>query len=123
MYRLALARDFIARHYLIGGDFGAENLEHSHAYRLEVRLAGERLDRHGYLIDLTVLEQAVEEVLARFRDRCLNELAEFAGLNPSLEHFCRIVWQQLNARLGKGGVRLEVRLWENPSAWAAYDGG
>ncbi len=123
MYRLTLTRDFIARHYLIGGDFGAENIEHSHAYRLEVRLAGEHLDRHGYLVDLVALEQVVEEVIRRFRDRCLNELPEFAGLNPSLEHFCRIVWQHLQARLAADNLCLEVRLWENPSAWAAYDGG
>ncbi len=121
MYRLALTREFIARHYLIGGDFGAENQEHSHPYRLEVRLAGNRLDQHGYLIDLLALEQAVEEVVGQFRDRCLNKLPEFAGLNPSLEHFCRILWQHLNARL-MAGLHLEVRLWESPHAWAAYDG-
>ncbi len=122
MYRLALARDFIARHYLIGGDFGAENQEHSHAYRLEVRLAGETLDCHGYLVDLVALEQAMEEAVGRFRDRCLNDLPEFAGLNPSLEHFCRIVWQHLQERLMLDCCRLEVRLWESPGAWAGYDG-
>jgi 6-pyruvoyltetrahydropterin/6-carboxytetrahydropterin synthase len=121
MYRLAVTRSFIARHYLIGGDFGAENLEHSHSYRLEVRLAGEHLDRHGYLVDLVVLEQAVDKTLARFCDRCLNELAEFAGLNPSLEHFCRIVWQTLKSQLPES-LKLEVRLWESPTAWAAYAG-
>lgn len=122
MYRLALAREFIARHYLIGADFGPENQEHSHAYQLEVRLAGKTLDRHGYLVDLAALAQVVEEVVGRFRDCCLNELPEFAGLNPSLEHFCRIVWQQLKERLSLDGLCLEVRLWESPSAWAAYDG-
>ncbi|MCX8049002.1 MAG: 6-carboxytetrahydropterin synthase [Methylohalobius sp.] len=120
MYQLGLQRDFIARHYLIGGDFGAENIEHSHAYRVEVRLSGEMLNRHGYLVDLVVLEQAVEKVVARFRDRCLNELPEFAGLNPSLEHFCRILYQELKRCSELGGLALTVRLWENPHAWASY---
>ena len=38
MYQLALTRDFVAQHYLIGGDWGAENLKHSHAYKVEVLL-------------------------------------------------------------------------------------
>lgn len=122
MYRLGLTRDFIAHHYLIGGDFGPENQEHSHAYRLEVRLAGETLDRHGFLVDLAALEQAVEKVVGRFRDCCLNDLPEFAGINPSLERFCRIVWQHLQECPILDGFCLEVRLWESPSAWAAYDG-
>ena len=38
MYTLAVQRDFVAQHYLIGGDWGAENFWHSHHYRLEVQL-------------------------------------------------------------------------------------
>ena len=40
MYQLAVTRDFVAQHYLIGGDWGAENSRHSHAYRIEVLLSG-----------------------------------------------------------------------------------
>ena len=32
MYTLGIKRDFIARHFLIGGDWGAENLPNSHHY-------------------------------------------------------------------------------------------
>jgi 6-pyruvoyl-tetrahydropterin synthase len=40
MYTVAVQRELIAQHFLIGGDFGPENLPHSHHYRVEVRLAG-----------------------------------------------------------------------------------
>lgn len=122
MYQLAISRDFIARHYLVGGDWGDENLEHSHHYRVEVSIEGERLDRHGYLVDIVVLERELAGVIDGFRDRVLNELAPFAGLNPSLEHFARIVWEMLRSRLDLSGYWLGVRLWENERDWAGFSG-
>ncbi len=121
MYTLGLRRRFIAQHYLIGGDWGPENERHSHAYTLELVLEGATLDRHGYLVDLVEVEQAVEAVLARYRDRTLNDLEEFQGLNPSVEHFARILAEALNRRIQAPNVTaLTVRLWENENAWAAY---
>ena len=40
MYTLAVRREFIARHFLIGGDWGAENFPNSHHYVLELQLTG-----------------------------------------------------------------------------------
>ncbi|MFN8492888.1 MAG: 6-carboxytetrahydropterin synthase [Caldilineaceae bacterium] len=95
MYTLAVQRDFVAQHYLIGGDWGAANQWHSHHYRLEVLLEGAQLDRHGYLVDIVDVEQNLEKIVAYYRDKTLNDLPEFAGLNPSIEHFTRIVCQTL----------------------------
>ena len=120
MYRLAVTRDFIAQHYLIGGDWGAENSRHSHAYRLQLELRGTTLDRHGYLADIVEVDRAIAETLAAFRDRTLNELAPFADLNPSLERFAKIIHDALLARLGGERYTLAVRLWENERDWAGY---
>ncbi|GAB6047660.1 6-carboxytetrahydropterin synthase [Methyloparacoccus murrellii] len=122
-YQLAIRRDFIARHFLIGGDWGAENHEHSHHYRAEVIVEGTELDRHGYLIDIVALETALAGVIGQYADRVLNEQPAFAGLNPSIEHFSRILWQQLRNRVDLPGKRLTVKLWENADDWAAYGGG
>ena len=35
-YTLAVKRDFVARHFLFGADWGAENQLHSHHYQVEV---------------------------------------------------------------------------------------
>ena len=120
MYRLPITRDFIAQHFLIGGDWGAENTRHSHHYRLQLRLRGESLDRHGYLCDIVELERVLDEVLGGYRDRTLNELAPFAGINPSLERFAKILYDELLARLELRDVTIAVRLWENEHDWAAY---
>ncbi len=122
MYRVAVRRDFVAQHYLIGGDWGAENQRHSHHYVLELELAGERLDRHGYLVDIVDIEAQLERVCARFRDQTLNEQPEFAGLNPSIEHFSRILCTLLSGAIHAENIcRIRVRLWENEIAWAAFE--
>lgn len=121
MYQVAVRRDFVAQHYLIGGDWGAENEKHSHHYVLELELSGEALDQHGYLVDIVEIERCLEEQVAYYRDHTLNDLPEFAGLNPSIEHFSRILCQALNRDISAKNInQLTVRLWENNIAWAAY---
>lgn len=121
MYALAIHRSFTARHYLIGGDWGPENHPHEHPYRAEVRLSAGRLDAHGYLVDLEQLEQDVDACIDAYRGRLLNDLPEFKGLNPSIEHFARIVCTRLLQLLGDHRFQaVEIRIWENEDAWASY---
>jgi 6-pyruvoyltetrahydropterin/6-carboxytetrahydropterin synthase len=120
MYRLAITRDFIAQHFLIGGDWGAENFRHSHHYKLQVMLRGASLDSHGYLTDIVELERALEEVLGRYRDRTLNELEPFAELNPSVERFAKLLYEDLRAQPLLEHVPFSVQLWENDRDWASY---
>lgn len=122
MYTTSVTRAFVAQHFLVGGDWGAENLKHSHAYRVQLQLMGASLDRHGYLVDIVEISKALDELVAYFQDRTLNELAEFAGLNPSIEHFARILAEKFAQRINAPNLsRLHVQLWENVSAWAAYE--
>jgi 6-pyruvoyltetrahydropterin/6-carboxytetrahydropterin synthase len=121
MYSLAVRRDFIARHFLIGGDWGPENDPNSHHYVLELRLKGAELDQHGYLCDIVEVEKQLDEVVTYYHDQMLNEKPEFKGLNPSIEHFSRILAVSLSERIVAPNVTaLKVVLWENENAWAAY---
>jgi 6-pyruvoyltetrahydropterin/6-carboxytetrahydropterin synthase len=121
MYSVAVKRDFIAQHYLIGGDWGPENQLHSHHYTLELILEGEKLDQHGYLVDIVDIEKALNSLVIHYRDQTLNELVEFAGLNPSIEHFSRMLCQALAAHITASNIAVvTVKLWENEIAWASY---
>jgi 6-pyruvoyltetrahydropterin/6-carboxytetrahydropterin synthase len=60
-------------------------------------------------------------MLAYFRDKTLNEIPEFEGLNPSLEHFARIFCQALSSRIESPNLSaITVKMWEDESAWAAF---
>jgi len=122
MYTLGVRRDFIARHYLIGGDWGPENSPNSHHYVLELQLDGKELDQHGYLVDIMAVEKHLDEVVYYYKEQMLNDKTEFAGLNPSLEHFARILATTLSERIKADNIStLKVVLWESDSAWAAYE--
>jgi 6-pyruvoyltetrahydropterin/6-carboxytetrahydropterin synthase len=122
MFELGIRRNFIARHFLIGGDWGPENLPNSHHYVLELRLEGKELDQHGYLVDIVDVEKHLDEVVNYYKDQMLNEKPEFAGLNPSIENFARILASSLSERIKAENIsEIKVVLWENESAWAAYE--
>src|SRR5512138_2054830 len=121
MYTLGVKREFIARHFLIGGDWGPENFPNSHHYVLELRLGGNDLDQHGYLVDIVDVEKHLDELVNYYKEQMLNDKPEFAGLNPSLEHFARILATSLSKHITAANITdLKVVLWENESAWAAY---
>ena len=122
MYTLAVRREFIARHFLIGGNWGAENFPNSHRYILELQLSGNELDQHDYLCDIVDVEKHLDEVIGAYKEQMLNEKPEFAGLNPSIENFARILAMSLNERIkAKNITALKVVLWEHANAWASYE--
>tara|TARA_Y100001934_G_scaffold245862_1_gene304449 strand:- start:13 stop:390 length:378 start_codon:yes stop_codon:yes gene_type:complete len=121
MYKVAVTREFIANHFLIGGDWGAENEPHAHHYVVEVSIESDTLDEHGYLVDIVDIEASLDGIVDYFRDTMLNDKPEFEGLNPSIEHFSRILNQKLAKKIKmEASGTLFVKLWENESCWAAY---
>ena len=121
LYTVAVRRDFVAQHYLFGGDWGPENQLHSHHYRVEVQLEGNGLDQHGYLVDIVDIESGLEELVSHYRDKALNTLPQFKELNPSIEHLSRIFCDQLSERIPASNITaVTVKIWENEIAWAAF---
>jgi 6-pyruvoyltetrahydropterin/6-carboxytetrahydropterin synthase len=121
IYTVAVERDFIGRHWLFGGDWGAENEIHSHHYKVEVRLEGSELDRHGYLVDIVDIEAALDELIAHYRDSTLNELPEFKDLNPSIERLSKLFSEALSECVHAPNISaVTVKIWENQIAWASY---
>ena len=121
MYTLAVRRTFVAQHFLIGGNWGAENFWHSHHYQFELQIEGATLDQHGYLVDIMQVEAALNTLVSSYRDKTLNDLPQFAGINPSIEHFTRIAALELAPQVYAANLSsLVVKIWENEIAWASY---
>ncbi len=121
MYQLSVREEFVAQHFLTVPDCGPENIKHSHVYALELHLSGNRLNEHGYLVDIDVVKREMGAIIDRYKDQTLNDKPEFKGLNPSIEHFSRIVGDRLkNALPSKGLSSLTVRIWEDRHCWASY---
>ena len=118
-YSVTVKRELIAQHFLVGGDFGRENERNSHLYRIEARYEGPSLDEHGFLVDIDAIDRILDAIVDRYRDRTLNDFAEFEGLNPSVEHFARLLSERL-AVAAPNVDALEVAVWEDGVAGASY---
>jgi 6-pyruvoyltetrahydropterin/6-carboxytetrahydropterin synthase len=84
-------------------------------------LEGSELDRHGYLVDIVDIEAGLDELIAHYRDRTLNELPEFKDLNPSIERLSKLFCEALSERVHAPNISaVTVKIWENQIAWASY---
>jgi 6-pyruvoyltetrahydropterin/6-carboxytetrahydropterin synthase len=121
MYTISVKRHFTAYHYLIGGNWGAENERHAHQYAIELRLEGEQLDQHGYLVDIVNIESLLNDLVLRYENKTLNDLKEFDGLNPSIENFSRILCEGFVSILKAQNIKaVRIKIWENDIACASY---
>jgi 6-pyruvoyltetrahydropterin/6-carboxytetrahydropterin synthase len=67
------------------------------------------------------VKTVLDDLEARYRDALLNDLPEFEGLNPSVEHFARLFGDRVAASLDDPNpTDLTVRIWEDDEAWAAH---
>jgi 6-pyruvoyltetrahydropterin/6-carboxytetrahydropterin synthase len=121
MYTIAVKRDFVAEHYLVGGDWGEENKTHSHHYQIELEVEGKELDQYGFLIDVVDVQSHLDAQVHYYRDKTLNDLPEFKGLNPSIECFAYILCRRLSDDINASDwSSIVVKIWENDNTWASY---
>lgn len=95
---------------------------HGHNYELEVSVHGEIHPETGYVVDLRVVKQIVEERVVRCLDhKNLNlDLPEFQKLNPTTENLVVAIWGLLDGHLP--GRLVKLVLWETPRSCVEYCG-
>ena len=96
---------------------------HGHNYVLEVTVAGEPDAESGYVIDLGVLKNVLEERIVKACDhRNLNEEVPFLrGVIPSTENLVIAFWHELEPLLRPARLH-SVKLYETPRNFAEYRG-
>ena len=120
-YELTVTREFIAQHYLTVPNPGPEGKVHSHHFTVELRFAGPELGEYGYLVDIDAVDALLDDLEDRYRDALLNDLPEFEGLNPSIEHFSRLFGDRVaDALSNPTPTGLTVRIWEDDVSWASH---
>lgn len=120
-YELTVTREFIAQHYLTVPNPGPEGEVNSHHFTVELQFTGPELGEYGYLVDIDAVDAILDTLTDRYRDTLLNDLPEFEGLNPSIEHFSRVFGDRVaDALSNPTPVRLTVRIWEDDTSWASH---
>lgn len=96
---------------------------HGHNYVLETWLDGPIDPETGYVIDLKILKELInEEISERFDHRNLNlDCSEFEHLKPSAENIAVVIWNILRSKIDRK-YELMVRLWETENNVVEYAG-
>ena len=94
---------------------------HGHNYELVVQVVGEINPETGYVMDLGLLNDLIEEnVLQKFDHKNLNlDTEEFRHLNPSAEHICVVIYNLLRTHLSTH-LDLKIRLYETERNFVEY---
>ncbi|HMC85319.1 MAG TPA: 6-carboxytetrahydropterin synthase [Chitinophagaceae bacterium] len=103
--------------------FGKCNLPnyHGHNYELIVKLVGEPDAVTGFVMDLKLLSDLVQQkVLNKFDHKNLNiDTTEFAVLNPTAENIAIVIYNLLRPEID-AQLDLQVRLYETERNFVEY---
>ena len=94
---------------------------HGHNYELEVKVIGEVDPVTGFVMDLKVLSDLInEKIVERFDHKNLNvDTEEFRQLNPTAENIAVVIYNLLRPHI-QSSVELFIRLFETPRNYVEY---
>lgn len=116
-FEISTTRTFSAAHQLRLYDSSLEPL-HGHNWKVKVTVVASKLDPMGVVMDFHDLERRVDEILASWHNRHLNQTPVFADLNPSAENIALHIARSLEL---PSGVQLAaVEVWETEGNSAIY---
>ena len=120
MFELKIITDFAAAHQLKMVAKKCENL-HGHNWKIEVCVAGERLNAAGVLMDFGELKAHLADIITSLDHKFLNEHEYFKGGNPSSENIAQYIAQSLQAKMEGYALKVaRVTAWESDNACATY---
>lgn len=94
---------------------------HGHNYELIVKLTGIPDKETGYVMDLKILSDIIQEnIIERFDHKNLNEdCIDFKSLNPTAENIAIVIYNILRPSIDPS-LDLQVRLYETERNFVEY---
>lgn len=94
---------------------------HGHNYELEIKVVGDIDPVTGFVMDLKVLSDLVnEKVIEKFDHKNLNlDTEEFRQLIPTAENIAVVIYELLRPHI-QPSLELFVRLFETPRNYVEY---
>jgi len=119
-YTLKVLTDFASAHTLRNYP-GACARMHGHNWKVEVEVNASALDDIGMGVDFKVMKQATRDLAGQLDHRYLNELEQFAEINPTAENIAAWFYKMLSAKLNNERIAVHaVTLWETERACVRY---
>lgn len=122
MFELKVKNRFSAAHRLQMVGQKCENL-HGHNWNVEVRVAGNKLNNAGVLVDFGDIKKFVKHTMDKLDHKFLNEIDAFADRQPTSERIAVYIAENIQKRLESLEEDLRVSsvtAWESEDACATY---
>lgn len=96
---------------------------HGHNYDLIVKVTGEVNPETGFVIDMNILKEIIEEtVIKRYDHKNLNlDVEDFKDTNPTAENIAVAIWNLLRAKIDDS-LGLRIVLYETERNFIEYAG-
>ena len=97
---------------------------HGHNYEMDVTVSGPVDPETGYVLDLKILKDILEErVVSDLDHRNLNvQVPWLQGMNPTTENLVVAIWGRIVDGLPPGLRLVRIVLWETPRNYVEYTG-
>ncbi len=94
---------------------------HGHNYEMEVRVTGIPDRETGYVIDLKMLSDLINEhVIEKLDHKNLNlDIPEFSKMNPTAENIVIVIYNILREKISSK-LEVQVRLYETPRNFVEF---
>ena len=120
MYEITIITQFSAAHQLRNLKSKCEQL-HGHNWKIEVSLAGDKLNEAGLLVDFRDVRDATDKILNELDHSFLNDIPRFKDKNPSSENIAAYVFEKLGDEFNDDHIKVtKVKAWESDFANASY---
>ncbi|MED4171277.1 6-carboxytetrahydropterin synthase QueD [Halalkalibacterium halodurans] len=121
-YSFELNKDMhlAAAHFIPAKDAGKCQDVHGHTYFINVTIAGDELDKTGFLVDFKQLKTIVHK---RYDHTLLNDHDEFKGTFPTTELVAKTIYERIQAYLDNRPnkpVCVQVVVRETPTSYVVY---
>jgi 6-pyruvoyltetrahydropterin/6-carboxytetrahydropterin synthase len=120
MYEISVEYTFAAGHALRNYKGKCEHV-HGHNYKVQVTVAGDKLNAAGLLMDFVDLRAEIKGVVAKLDHRFLNDIPPFDQLNPTAENLAKYICDEIEPQARNQGLQVHgVTVWETDTTSATY---
>ncbi|HUS04988.1 MAG TPA: 6-carboxytetrahydropterin synthase QueD [Bryobacteraceae bacterium] len=124
MFEVSVEQTFAAGHALRNYKGKCENV-HGHNYKVQITIAGERLNSIGLLVDFLEVKRLMKGVVDYLDHQFINDLRPFDTLNPSAENMAKYFYDEVSRGIEASEpevpVRIaQVKIWETDVTNAVY---
>ncbi len=129
MYSLSVRSHFMIAHSLKGDVFGPAQRLHGATYVADAIFCRRQLDANGLVVDIGLAQRALQDVLADFNYKNLDEESEFDNINTTTEMLAGMIFNQMVEKIKAGCLGLEakelssmkIKLRESHIAWGSFE--